>query len=119
MGPFLESPEKPFLKLRPPYSVKPVFSYVVKGIKIKITAKFPASRRLRFEDTKRIMSREIRPKSFGSFEKRAPGLIFQQGGEDEWKEACLSLYVFQLMKVKEYKSPSIYPMEKFIHLSNG
>ena len=71
-GPFLESPEKPFVKLRPVYSLKLVFSYVVKGIKIKITAKFRASRRLRFEDTKRIMAPEIRPKSFGTFEKQAP-----------------------------------------------
>ena len=65
-------PEKPFVKLRSAYSVKLVFSYVVKGIKTKITAKFRASRRLRFEDTKRIMSPEIRPKSFGTFEKQAP-----------------------------------------------
>ena len=64
-------PEKPFVKVRPAYSVKLVFSYVVKGIKTKITAKFCASRRLRFEDTKRIMSPEIRPKSFGTFEKQA------------------------------------------------
>ena len=70
----LFGPEKPFVKLRPAFSVKLVFSYVVKGIKIKITAKFRASRRLRFEDTKRIMSAEIRPKSFGTFEKQAPGL---------------------------------------------
>ena len=69
----LFEPEKPFVKLRPAYSVKLVFSYVVKGIKIKITVKFRASRRLRFEDTKRTMSPEIRPKSFGTFEKRAPG----------------------------------------------
>ena len=53
-------------------SVKLIFSHAVKGIKIKITAKFRASRRLRFEDTKRIMSPEIRPKSFGTFEKQAP-----------------------------------------------
>ena len=33
--------------------------------KIKITAKFRASRRLRFEDLKRIMSTEMRSKSFG------------------------------------------------------
>ena len=63
--------EKPFVKLRPAYSVKLVFSYVVKGIKIKIIAKFRASRRLRFEDTKRYMSPEMRPKMFGTFEKRA------------------------------------------------
>ena len=66
-------PEKPFVKLQPAYSVKLVFSYVVKGIKTKITAKFRASRRLSFEDTKRIMSPEMRPKSFGTFEKRAQG----------------------------------------------
>ena len=63
---------KAIRKLRPAYSVKLVFSYV-KGINIKITAKFRASRRLRLEDTKRIMSPEIRPKSFGTFEKQAPG----------------------------------------------
>ena len=69
----LFGPEKPFVKLRPAYSVKLVFSYVVKGIKIKITAKFRASRRLSFEDTKRIMSPEMRPKSLGTFEKQALG----------------------------------------------
>ena len=67
----LFGPEKPFVKLRPAFSGKLVFSYVVKGIKIKITAKFRASRLLRFEDTKRIISPEIRPKSFGTFEKQA------------------------------------------------
>jgi len=51
-------------------------NYVVKGIKTNITAKFHASRRLRFEDTKRIMSPEIRSKSFGTFEKQATGLLF-------------------------------------------
>ena len=50
----LFGPEKSFVKLRPAYSVKLVFSYVVKGINIKITAKLRASRRLCFEDTKRI-----------------------------------------------------------------
>ena len=57
----LFGPERPFVKLRPAYSVKLGFSYVVKGIKMKITVKFRASRRLRFEDTKRIMSPEIHP----------------------------------------------------------
>ena len=57
--------EKPFLNLRPAYSVKVVFSYVAKEIKIKITTKFRASRRPCFEDTKRVMSPE-------TFEKRAP-----------------------------------------------
>ena len=45
---------------------------------MKITAKFRASRRLRFEDTKRIMSPEIRPKSFETFEKQAPGSRFSK-----------------------------------------
>ena len=44
-----------------------------KGVEIEITAKFRASRRLRVEDTKRMMSPEMRPKNFGTFEKRAPG----------------------------------------------
>ena len=45
--------------LRPVYPVTLVFSYVVKGIKIKVTVKFRASRRLRFEDTKKVMSPEM------------------------------------------------------------
>ena len=57
--------------LRPAYFVKLVFSCVVKGIKGKITAKFRASRRLRCENTRGIMSPEMRPKSFGTFEKHA------------------------------------------------
>lgn len=63
-GPFLESPEtffgpeKPFLLLRISYSVKLISSYAVKGREIKITVKFRASRRFRFEDTKRNMSPE-------------------------------------------------------------
>ena len=74
-GPFLESPEKPFVRLRPAYSVKPVFSYVVKGIKIKITAKFRASRRLSFEDTKRItdVTRNA-PEKSQDFRETGPGL---------------------------------------------
>jgi len=70
----LFGPEKPLVKLRPAYSVKLVSSYVVKGIKVKINAKFRASTRLRFEDTKRIMSPKICPKSFGTFKKQAPEL---------------------------------------------
>ena len=69
----LFGPEKPFVKLQAAYSVKLGLWYVVKGIKIKITVKFRASRRLRFEDKNRIMSAEMPPKSFGTFEKRAPG----------------------------------------------
>ena len=58
-------------KLRHAHSIKLVFSYVVETIKIKIGAKFGASRRLGFEDTKRTVSPEMRPKSQGTFEKRA------------------------------------------------
>ena len=66
--------EKPLVKLRLAYSVKLVFSYVVKGIIIEITATFRASKCLCFEDIKRISPPEMRPKSFGTFEKRAPGV---------------------------------------------
>ena len=80
----------PFLKLRPAYPVKLLFWYVVWGIKIKITAKSWASRRLGFEDTKRIMLPEMRPKSCGTFEKRAPGLsccirAFRRHGTSPWR----------------------------------
>ena len=55
----LGRPEKPFVKLRPAYSVKLVFSYVAKGWKIKIIGWFRDSGRLRFKDPKKIMSREM------------------------------------------------------------
>jgi len=48
-------------------------------MKIKITAKFRASRRPRFEDTKSIMAPEMLPKSFGTFEKEAPELDSNPG----------------------------------------
>ena len=70
----LFGPEKPFVNFRSAYSVKLVFLTVAKGWKIKITVKFRASRCLRLENIKRIMSPEMRPKSFGTFEKRTPGL---------------------------------------------
>ena len=69
--PFLESPQN--FSGRLSYSIKLVFSYVVKGRKIKITAKFRALRRLHFEDTKKSMSPEMRPNGFGTSEKWAPG----------------------------------------------
>ena len=47
-------------------------------MKMKITAKFRASKRLLFEDTKGIMSLEMRPKSHGAFKNRAPGDVFVQ-----------------------------------------
>ena len=83
--------EKPFVKLRPAYSVKLVFSYVVKGMKFKITAKFRASRRLRFKDTRRIMSPEMRPKSFGTFEKWAPEQPKTKRYHDKYLHAVANL----------------------------
>ena len=68
LGPGAKVPKNQFVKFGLVYSVKLVFSYVVKGIKIKITAKFRVSRRLRCEDTKRLMSSKMRPRSFGTFE---------------------------------------------------
>ena len=84
----LFGPGKQFLKLRLAHSVKLVFSYVVKGRKIKITAKFRALRRLRFEDTKRTMSPEMGPKSFGTFEKTLP---VQLPLLRHWKSQLLNL----------------------------
>ena len=66
--------EKPFVKLRPAYSVKLILSHVVKGIKIKKIAKFRDTEHLRFKDTKRIMS----PEKFGTFEKQAPGFALKK-----------------------------------------
>ena len=60
--------EKPFVKLRPAYSVKLFFSYVVKGIEVKIAAKSRASRRLRFKNTKIIKS----PEKFRDFRETGP-----------------------------------------------
>ena len=39
---------------------------------MKITAKFHAWRRRRFENIERIMSRDMLPKTFETFDKRAP-----------------------------------------------
>ena len=44
---FSEVPKNSFVNLRSTNSVKLVFSYIVKEIKIEITAKFRASRRFR------------------------------------------------------------------------
>ena len=57
-------------KFRIAFSVKLIFCSVLKGIKTEITAMLRASRRLRFEHKKRIMSSETRPESFGPSEKR-------------------------------------------------
>ena len=46
---------------------------------MKTTAKFRASRRLHFADTKRVMSPEMSPKSFGTFEKQATDLGIEPG----------------------------------------
>ena len=73
-------PEKSCVKLQPGLSVKLVFLHVAKGIKIKVTAKFRASRRLRFKD-KRKLSPEMRPKSprdFGETGRRSQGLPIMQ-----------------------------------------
>ena len=95
-GPFPESPEKQFVRLQPADSVKLVFSYVVKGIKIKITAKFLGSRRLRFEDTKRIMSPEMRLKSFGTFRQRAPVQFKRQPPFSILRLTLVLVYFFSL-----------------------
>ena len=108
----LFEPEKPVVNLRPAYSVKLVFSYVVKGITIKITAKFRASRHLRFEDTKRIMSPEIRPKSFGTFEKQAP--VFQKSRKFS---GLFRLFIYVFATPRFWASKLSNPLI-FSHLKN-
>ena len=49
-----------------------VFQQIYKIQKNNIIAKFQASKPSRSKDTKRFIFPEIRPKSFGTFEKRAP-----------------------------------------------
>ena len=51
--------KQPFVKLRPTYSVKLVYAYLAKGIKMKVSAKFRSLRHLSFEDTKRIGSEKF------------------------------------------------------------
>ena len=84
-----------------------MFSYVVKEIKIKIAAKFRDSRRLRFEDTKRITvcHRNCVPKSFGTFEKRAPGFLLlrktrgQPLREDDGMVVCYNTPILLLVEL--------------------
>ena len=104
-SPKLLGPEKPFVKLQPTYSVTLGFLYVVKGMKIKITAKFRASRRLCFDDTKRIMSPTIHPKSFGTFRNRpretaiVPSLVVAQ----------ISMFLVRVvMKLNSYGSWNLF-----------
>ena len=59
--------EKPFVKLRPPYSGKLVFSYVDKGIKMKITAKFRDTEQLSF-----WKMRTTSPEKFRDFRETGP-----------------------------------------------
>ena len=62
------------MKLRPAYSVKLVFSFVVKGIKVKVTEKFRVSRGLQIEDTKGIVTRNA-PEKFRDFRETSPLVI--------------------------------------------
>jgi len=105
-------PEKPFVKLRPAYSVTLALSYVVNGWKIKITVKFCASRCCRFEDTKGIMSPEMRPKSFGTFEKRIPDFLFFYWSP--WNEASIVIWVRGIVYVITYcSSPQSPCLERY------
>ena len=95
----LFGPEKPLVKLRLAYSVRLIFSYVVKLIKIKITSKFRASSGLCFVDTKRIMSPEKCLKSFRTFEKQAPDVDWACKFSAPFQEALpLWLSIFLVIK---------------------
>ena len=68
-------PAQQFVKLQPAYSVRLFSSYVVKEIKIKITAKYRGSRRLLFEDTKRILSPRNAPEKFRDCREMGPRAV--------------------------------------------
>ena len=68
----LFGPEKPFVKLQPAYSVKLIFSHVVKGIKIKMMAKFRAS----FWRYKENYVTRNTPENFQDFQETGPRFLF-------------------------------------------
>ena len=84
-------PEKPFVKTPTCLFFKAGLFICCKRNKIKITATFLASRRLRFEDTKRIMSPEMRPKSLGTFERNGPPGHFTSLKDKNGGEMCNKL----------------------------
>ena len=103
---------------------------------MKTTAKFRASRRLRFADTKRIMSPEMSPKSFGPFEKQAPGVelsekkkrgpFIQKATKISWCEqsinsnyrfTCISANVIHCISYAHYAKKSL-PVERHFNLTN-
>ena len=94
----LYGPEKPFVKLRPAYFVKLVFSYVAKGIKIEITAKFRDTEHLHFEDTKGIMS----PEKFRTVSRKSRELFGPEKLVVKLQSTCFEelifLHVFNIRK---------------------
>ena len=119
---------KAIRKLRPAYSVKPVFLYVVKRIEIKITAKFSAWRRLCFGDGKRIMS----PEEFQYFWETGPwssGWVLRKASSDccfnslSWsslQSSVKSLLTWLLLSFLKHQGVTIgrtQSMEKFHPLS--
>ena len=108
----LFGPEKPFLKLRPASSVKLVFSYVVKGVQIKIIPKFRASRRVRFEDTteKNYVTRNA-PKKFRDFRETGAG---RQGQQDYSQDKPLIKTAFPISRA--FERPSEKEREEVVTL---
>ena len=69
-GPFLESPEKPLIKLQSASSVNLVFSYIVRGIKIKIKVSFLET--ASFWRYKEIYVTRSAPEKFRDFRETGP-----------------------------------------------
>ena len=76
----LFGPEKPVVKLQSTCFEKMIFSHVFNVRKTKKIAKFDGLEPGRCEDIKGIVAPEMGPKSFGTFEKQAPG---QRNPSDE------------------------------------
>ena len=69
----LFGPEKLVVKLQSACFEKLIFFHVFNIRKTKRTAKFEGLEPRHCEDIKAVVAPEIAPKSFGTFEKQAPG----------------------------------------------
>ena len=85
--------EKPFVKLLPAYSVKPGFSYVVKGIKIKNICKVLCLETPSFSRYKENHVTRNAPVKFRDFRETEPELCEQLLTKQTWVLYCKLLHL--------------------------
>ena len=101
----------------------------MKGIKIKITAKFKASRHLHFEDTKSTVSPEMSLNNVATFKKRAPDNVtpvmkdlhwFYIGAHINFKTLCLMFKILNDFACHYLSSLLLtHQLVRLLHSSNG